>query len=233
MNIVEIYERFPTESDCIEYLEQIRWKGEPRCPYCQSPKHTPLKQEHRYHCNTCNTSYSVTVRTIFHRTRMPLQKWFLAICLVLGDKKGISARQLARHIKVNKDTAWSVGMRIRRAMLEQRELLMGIVEMDETYIGGKPRKYLKGDGGGGSGFSKKCTFKKPKTPVVGMVAHAGGVVARPVKSTKAKILKSLVRENIDTENSILITDEYSGYHKMWAILPHYSLNHQFWYVHGF
>ncbi len=84
--------------------------------------------------------FSVTVDTIFHHTHLPLQKWFLAISLVLNAKKGISARQLARDLEVNKNTAWYMGMRIRNAMFEQGELLQGIVEMDECYIGGKPRK---------------------------------------------------------------------------------------------
>ena len=74
----------------------------------------------------------MTVGTIFHRTRLDLQKWFLAISLILNAKKGISARHLGRDLRVDKDTAWSMAMRIRRAMVEQRELLAGIVEMDET-----------------------------------------------------------------------------------------------------
>jgi len=105
MDIVEIYRRFPTEQDCISYLEKVRWKGKPTCPYCESTNQTPMSKEKRYHCNSCNTSFSVTVRTIFHKTKLPLQKWFLAICLILNAKKGISARQLARDLKVNKDTA--------------------------------------------------------------------------------------------------------------------------------
>jgi len=84
----------------------------------------------------------VTVGTIFHKTRLPLQKWFLAITLILNAKKGIAARQLARDLKVNKDTAWRISMKIREAMAqrEQRTLLTGLVEMDETYVEGKPSK---------------------------------------------------------------------------------------------
>lgn len=132
MNIIEVYKRFPTHEDCLDYLEFVRWSGEPTCPYCQSPKSSPMPNERRYHCNNCNTSYSVTVGTIFHKTHLDLQKWFLALSLVLNAKKGISARQLARDLEVNKNTAWYLGMRIRKAMSErfQRKLLRGIVEMD-------------------------------------------------------------------------------------------------------
>jgi len=229
MNIIEVYDRFPTESDCIYYLEQVRWKGTPVCPYCESKNTTVLKDENRHHCNNCNTSFSVTVRTIFHKTKLPLQKWFLAISLILNAKKGIAARQLARDIKVNKDTAWYVNMRIRRAMVEQRDLLTGIVEMDETYIGGKPRKsepgFSRGSGGQGRRDNKK--------PVVGMASRNGQIKARPVKNVKAYTLKRLVRENIDLDSSILITDQYRGYRMMNRLTDHYTVNHSYWYVDGF
>jgi transposase-like protein len=147
MNIIEIYEKFPTEVDCIRYLEKIKWGDKPQCPYCDSTKSTPLPKEYRHHCNHCNTSYSVTVKTIFHRTHLPLQKWFLACCLVLNAKKGISSRQLARDLKISKDTAWSMQMRIRRAMNEYGYLLEGILEMDECYVGVKWRRYFTRSGG--------------------------------------------------------------------------------------
>ena len=141
MNIVEIFDRFPTHEDCIEYLEKVRWNGNPKCPYCQSLNSTPAPNEHRYHCNNCNISFSVTVRTIFHHTHLSLQKWFLAIILILNAKKGISSRQLSRDLKVNKNTAWRISMEISKAMCErwQRNLLIGVVEMDETHTGGKSR----------------------------------------------------------------------------------------------
>src|SRR3984893_13816928 len=125
MNIVRIYELFPTESDCITHLETVRWKGKPACPYCGSDRATPAPAEQRYHCNNCKTSFSVTVGTIFHHTHLPLQKWLLAVSIVLNAKKGLSARQLARDLEVNKNTGWRMGMQIRKAMAEreQRELL--------------------------------------------------------------------------------------------------------------
>ena len=228
MNITEIYELFPTEDDCLTYLEKIRWGDTPKCPYCRSPKSTPLPKEKRHHCNNCNTSYSVTVGTIFHHTHLPLQKWFLAICLTLNAKKGIAARQLARDLKVNKDTAWRIDMKIREAMAEkeQRNLLTGIVECDETYIGGKPRK--------GSGGPHKRGRGTKKTPVVGMASRDGKIKAEVVKNKKldGKSLKALVRRNVDTSTTTLITDEYAGYIGMKMIMPHKVINHKVWYVNG-
>lgn len=229
MNIVSIYETYPTEDSCIDHIESVRWKGKPKCPYCQSPNATPEKNKRRHHCNNCNTGFSVTVGTIFHHTHLPLQKWFLAISMILNAKKGISARQLARHINVNKDTAWRISMKIREAMSQkiQRELLTGLVEMDETYIGGKPRK------GSGSGPNKRGRGTK-KTPVVGMVQRKGEVRASvaPKRSLKAKTLNSLVRRNIDIDNSTLITDEFKGYLGVKRIMDHRVVDHTVWYVDG-
>jgi len=142
MNIIEVYRKFPTHADCLFHLEKARWNHVPVCPYCGSKNSTPMLNELRHHCNACNTSYSVTVGAIFHKTKVDLQKWFLAISLILNAKKGISARQLGRDLEVNKNTAWYMEMRIRKAMTQITDLTMleGIVEMYETYVGGKPRK---------------------------------------------------------------------------------------------
>src|SRR5713226_9035887 len=165
MNIVSIYKKFPTEADCIAHIEKVRWTGIPVCPYCKSTRTTRMKSETRHHCNSCNTTFSVTVNTIFHHSHVPLQKWFLAISLVLNDKKGLLARQLGRDLEVNKNTAWYMGMRIRNAMFEQGDLLKGICEMDETYIGARrPRRGNRASGGG----HKLPGRGTDKIPVVGI-----------------------------------------------------------------
>jgi len=228
MNILEIFKRFPAQEDCIAYLEKVRWNGVPTCPYCGSDNSTPLPKEQRHHCNNCNTSYSVTVGTIFHRTHLPLQKWFLALCLILNAKKGISARQLARDIEVHRNTAWRISMKIREAMSQshQRELLTGLVEMDETFIGPrKPRKRYPGQRFmDGSGHTKQ--------PVVGMVERDGDVVAKMVgkRHLKSAKLNALIRDNVDTENAVLITDQYKGYCHVQDFMEHRTVNHSVWYV---
>lgn len=145
MNIISTIQKFPDQAACIAYLEQKRWNGKPVCPYCNSDNTNHLVKENRHHCNGCRKSFSVTVGTIFHDSRLPLQKWFLAISLMLNAKKGISSRQLARDLDLPVKTAWSINHRIRKAMKQDNGLLSGIVEMDETYIGGKPRKEAKKD----------------------------------------------------------------------------------------
>lgn len=125
MDIQQVYYRFPTRADCIAQLEKVRWNGMPQCPYCGQRHCTALFSEYRYHCNKCNAAFSVTVQTVFHHTHLPLQKWFLAIFLLLNARKRVSTLQLAVALEVNKNTAWYVSDRIKTAMLdvEQRRFI--------------------------------------------------------------------------------------------------------------
>ena len=141
MNILEIFEQFPTQESCIQHLEKVRWGDTIQCPYCNSTN--TAKADHRHRCYTCKTSFSVTVGHHLPPYPCTLTKvvfWPLPLCLM--RKKASSALQLSRDLKVNKNTAWRMNMQIRKAMnqVEHRPILEGIVEMDETYIGGKPRK---------------------------------------------------------------------------------------------
>lgn len=130
MDMAEISKIFPTDDSCMDYLEKVLWKEKPTCPYCHSSKSTPIKDQKRYHCNNCNTAYSVTVNTIFHNTRLALSKWFLAIVLILNTQDRVSVRQLSRSLKVNKNTAWYLLSRIQKAMIQtdQRQLLLNLAE---------------------------------------------------------------------------------------------------------
>lgn len=158
-----------------------------------------------------------------------MQKWFLAITLILNAKKGISARQLARDLDVNKNTAWRMEMQIRRAMneREQRELLTGVVECDEVYVGGKPRRHDP------ENPNKRGRGTK-KVPVVGMIERGGKVKAEVMKKRdlSSKTLSKLVRRNVDIDNATLITDEYRGYFGIKHFMPHKTINHSVWYIDG-
>ncbi|WP_323365598.1 IS1595 family transposase [Leptothoe sp. PORK10 BA2] len=116
--------------DCIEFLERICWGGTPQCPYCQSTNSTAIRQERRYHCNTCFNSYSVMVGTLFHGSKVPLAKWFRAIHLYLDKDlkiKSLSTRDLASRINVNKNTAASMLKRIRSSLESDKRLLKAIL----------------------------------------------------------------------------------------------------------
>lgn len=223
MNITSIYELFPTQEACIEHLEKIRWADGPECPYCFKKNISPEKAQNRHHCNDCNTSFSVTVNTIFHDTKLPLQKWFLAITLMLNAKKGISAKQLQRDLDVTYKTAWYLAMRIRRAMVDNGELLQGIVEVDETYVGGKPRKSNKRE----DDKPNKRGRGTKKTPVVGMIERGpdNKVIAKVQKDLTAEGLSELVRRRIKKEFTLVITDEYRGYATLNKFVKHIRVDH--------
>ena len=232
MDIIRIFEQFPTQEHCIKHLEKVRWGDTPKCPYCTSTNTAPHDKGKRHRCYDCKTSFSVTVGTIFHHTHLPLQKWFLAIMLMLNAKKGLSALQLSRDIHVNKNTAWRISMQIRKAMIqaEQRNLLTGVVEMDETWIGGKPRKANKVE----ERKASKRGRGTDKPVVIGAVERGGRVSAKATdkESMKAKHMRAFVRDRIKTDSSELITDDYRGYMGMSKVLPHSVIKHQDWYVDG-
>ena len=218
MNLIQIYKKFPTHEACLKHLEQVKWNDKPVCPYCNSAKQTPLPKEHRYHCNNCNTTFSVTVNTIFHNTKCDLQKWFLAITLVLNAKKGLSARQLGRDIEVTKDTAWFMLMRIRKAFIDDGDLLQGIVEADETFVGGKNKnrhndKKTKGGQGGAN-----------HTVVIGAVERGGNVKAQKAKDRSGKTLNKFVNNNVK-EGSTVSTDEWRGYNGLAKKFERLIVNH--------
>lgn len=119
---------FDSHEECLAYLEQIRWKGVHTCPYCSSTKATAYKNEHRYRCNSCFTSYSVIVGTIFHKTHVDLRKWFKAISLFHKLNGDVSVRGLARELHLNRATAASMVKRLQEVPADQTEMLKKIVQ---------------------------------------------------------------------------------------------------------
>ena len=149
MDLIKVFQKWPTHEACIEHMETVRWPHTPACPLCGSVSVARKADGHRvgrWNCHDCKSSFNVLSGTIFEKTKIPLQKWFLAIALLLNAKKSVSSYQLSRDLDLNQKTAWFMAMRIRRAMVEKDGgLLTGIVEADEAYVGGKPRKGNKRD----------------------------------------------------------------------------------------
>ena len=125
----------PDEGACVTHLEQLRWGDKPVCPYCKSTNTYRLKQENRHHCNACRKSFSVTVGTLLHDTRLPLLKWFRAIRLIFDSENALTAKQLQRDLGVSYKTAWSMKQRVRNAMNGQdKALLRTLLNDKSTYF---------------------------------------------------------------------------------------------------
>lgn len=175
MDLLSVMERFPDQEACIEHLEKIRWPNKPSCPHCGSVGVVRRNEEGlgrvgRWHCNDCHASFKVTCGTVFHGTKIALQKWFLAISLMMNAKKDLSSCQLARDLDLNQKTAWYIMVRIRAEMAKKGGvLLQDIIEADETYVGGKPRKANKKT----DREQHACGRGTEKTPVIGAVQRGG------------------------------------------------------------
>ena len=137
-SLIELLEAFPDEESCIVYLEKLRWRnGKVKSPFDKKSKVYYLPN-HRYMCKNTQKIFNVKVGTIFHGTKLPLRKWFMAIWLVLAHKKGISSLQLSRDLKITQKTAWYILQKIRTYFIcRNRGRLSGEVECDETFLGGK------------------------------------------------------------------------------------------------
>lgn len=206
MTLIDLFQRFPTEQDCIDYLEKMRWPdGKVTCPYCGHKCTGHKRSDGRYSCGSCHLAFNPITKTLFHKSRHPLQKWFLLIILMLDAKKSISGAQLARNVDIPQPTVWSMSMKIRKAMAtDQISLLKGITEIDEHYSGGKPRKP-----NGGTGNSKRGRGTS-KTPIVGAIERGGNVHARVVNNVTKDTLKQFIDETID-QKAFIISDNYRSY----------------------
>ncbi len=220
-NVLQFIQLASNENNCMKLLEQSRWHGKPVCAFCNSTeKIYKLKRKHYYRCGKCLKFFNARKGTIFEESQIPLSKWFYAIYIFSNHKKGISSHQLARDLSVTQKTAWFMLGRIREAMRTKTNMqkLYGVIEADETYVGGKPRKGDKKERKRGRGTEK--------TPVFGMIEREGKVCAMPVKKVNAKTLKGKIKENVE-KGSIILTDEWKAYKGIDKNdeYEHYSVNH--------
>lgn len=238
MTFFDLLKKFPTEKAIIDHYIIVRYGDNVCCNHCNSAKVYRKHTEHKnFRCADCNNSFSVFKDTIFEDSSTDLIKWMFAIHLFLNGKKGISGCQLQREIGVTYKTAWRMLQQIRIAMGNEamKELFKGCVEMDETYVGGKPRrtnissdkaKNLRGRG-------------TKKTPVVGIVSRENkrlyAQVALPNKDGQklsGKQLLKIIMDNV-TEKSTIITDEFRGYNILGRTnFIHYRIDHQKSYADG-
>lgn len=243
MTFLELLKRFPDEQSCIDYYLKIRYPDGVHCNHCGSPRVYMRKTQNKaFDCYDCKNTFSPFKDTIFEHSSTDMRKWFYAIHLFLNGKKGISALQLQREIGVTYKTAWRMLQQIRTAMgnTQQKEFFDTIIEMDETYVGGKPRKDNDHDdlGSGGAGHTGRATSK---TPVIGAVdRYSKRVYARvslPDKDGRRLSFKQLlnVLEQVSKpENgNTIITDELSYYNPLAdKNYIHLRVNHKTTYASG-
>ncbi len=219
-SILEFQKYFSTEEKCRKYLEQQRWGTTPACPFCGSVNVHRFPNGRIFKCREkeCRSKFSVTVGTIYENTKLPLTKWFLATYILSVHSKGISSLQLATFLGVTQKTAWHLTHRIREMLTENApELLSGVVEVDETYVGGKvSNKHV----------SKRKDFSKldNKTMVFGAVERQGKVIAKIIPNTTSDSLVNAVKETVE-EGSIMVSDENVGYQQLKKSYRHAKVNH--------
>ena len=225
--------RFQNEDAAREHLEALHWSNGPTCPHCGSDnakRLPPIKRKATkahpggttrkgvVQCNDCRKQYTVTVGTVFERSKVPLNKWLLANHMLCASKKGISGHQMARMLGVTYKTAWFMMHRIREAMKDIENEPMGgagqIVEADETFVGGKAKNRAWG------------AIPK-KNIVVSLVERDGRARSFHVANVHANVLRSVLVQNVD-RNSTLMTDEHKGYLAVGREYKggHFSVNHR-------
>ena len=218
MNIMKLMQEFGTDEKCRTTLEGLRWPDDPQCPKCDSKSLSRVQKREVFDCNSCRYQFSVTAGTIFHDTHLPLQKWFMAIYLIVESKKGISANQMKRMIGVSYKTAWYLCHRIRAAMTEHApKKLTGTVEVDEAYIGGKRI-------GGGQG---KGNYLSNKAIVAGIIQRGGDVRMSVIPNSSRKVLHDFINKHADDSTKEIMTDEWRSYRGIGDHnTKHRTVNHQ-------
>jgi len=197
--LAEFISHFHSEEVCREYFEKVRFANGDFCPHCKHNKIHRFSDGKRYRCASCKRDFTIKTGTLFGESKLPMQKWFIAIYLLTTRKKGISSIELAEQVGVSQKTAWFMDHRIREALKQGKGKLSGIVEVDETYLGGKHRR--------SSGFKKK-------TPVMGMTERGGKIKAYHVPSRETHIIHGQLKKHINKDKTHLMSDEAQVYKKL-------------------
>ncbi len=230
-SLPQLLDYFKDEQTCIEYYENIRWKGNPVCPHCGSLK-APYKTNRGYKCSEklCHKKFTVKVGTIFENSKIPFRIWLAAIWLCTAHKKGISSVQVATDLNITQKTAWFVLHRIREMLKQQKPELIGntnSVEIDESYVGGREdnkhtskrrsdtQPHLKNDG----------TPYVPKKVVVGIIERGGNVILKYVPSASQENMVPFIEQYVP-KGSKIFTDESNVYAKIGSRYDHGTIQHK-------
>ena len=227
MNLIDVTQQFKCDDDCLAYMESMRWPDGIRCPVCGCNRISKItrktasknKRTRIYQCleETCKQQFSATSGTIFNDSHLPLIKWFMAMALIVDAKKSISANQLKEHLGIGSyRTAWYMAHRIRKSMENIGSAEMsGIIEMDETYLGGKIR-------------NKR--WRRPefntKQVVVGIKQRGGKLRLFHAPDAKIETLAKYLKEHVSSDVEAIMTDELPAYPKALRIAGHDADKHK-------
>jgi len=199
INLVKLIDQFGSDEKCRARLTELRWPDGVQCPRCQSKSVSTVFGRDQYDCNSCRYQFSVTSGTIFHDTHLSLTKWFLAVYLMTESKKGMSALQIKRTLDIAYQTAWHLCHRIRAALRDANcALLRGVVEVDETYVGGK----TVGMGHG---------YKGNKAIAIGAVQRGGKIRLQVIQNASKEVLHKFIADNTAPDTEAIYTDQLPAY----------------------
>jgi transposase-like protein len=215
----QLFEMFPDQETARVYLEGRLWPQGPRCPVCGLGERITMRKDGFYRCNQCKEDFTVRTGTIFERSHVPLHKWIYAMYLLVTARKGISSMQLAKEIGVTQKSAWFMLHRLREACGKNLKKLQGLIEIDETYVGGieankhEHKKLKAGRGAVG------------KTAILGMRERGGRTKAKVIANADAQTIQDIIVQSVEV-GSILHTDEAAVYTDIGGLFfSHDTVNH--------
>lgn len=219
ISLLQLFQLYPDQESAREYLEQRRWPDGVCCPQCTSKERITARANGYYRCNGCKLDFTVRTGTVFERSHIPLHKWLYAMYLLVTSRKGVSSLQLSKEISVTQKSAWFMLQRLREACGSDIDKLGGIVEVDETYVGGKERN---------KHASKKLKAGRGtvgKVAVIGLRERGGRTIAHPVPDTGSNELQSSIHRNVEA-GSTVYTDESASYSDLGGLFfNHDAINH--------
>jgi transposase-like protein len=222
-SFLEFTSFFKTDKICYKYLELYRWNKSPICPHCETAKPYELSNARMFKCRNkeCRKKFNALTKTIFENTNLSLHIWFAAIYLFTSHKKGISSIQLGKDLGITQKSAWFVLQRIRLMLCSGSEIkLSNIVEMDETYVGGKRQNDKNSKE---KGFQGRST--KRKVPVIGLLERKGLVRTVVVKDASSKTITDIIENNV-SDDAVIMTDGWKGYSKVKNRNEHLKVDHK-------
>ena len=212
---------FPNDNACLKYIFKARFGNNPTCPKCKKTNSFYRMNKRRAYACSCGYQVYPAKDTIFHKSSTSLTSWFFAIYLMSSAKNGVSAKELQKHLGVSYKTALRIAHKIRSLMKQDDSMLEGVVEIDEMYVGGNPKRNLR----------KRCI---KKTPVIGVVARNGKARAVVVEEADTRNALKLLKDNVKVGSKIMSDGSYLYRNKLEKLgFEHSSVKHSKWeYVRG-